>query len=206
MNTDSMENSTGACRIDISDDDVLDAMKEIPGYLDITPGDFKEVYRFACQHALNRLTRTVMAHEIMTRDVVSVGLDTKLSDVASTMAAHGISGVPVLTGEGTVAGVISEKDFLAVLGAGEFRNFMGIVAECLASKGCLVAPVRAKLARDVMSSPPVTVRADTRVVEIMDLFARRKINRVPVTDPEGHLLGIVSRADVMRTPFVGEGK
>ena len=44
---------------DISDDDIFKAMKEIPGYLDITPGDFKDLYRFAYKQAIERLTRSV---------------------------------------------------------------------------------------------------------------------------------------------------
>jgi CBS-domain-containing membrane protein len=36
-------------RYDLSDEDIYEAMKEIPGYLDITPGDFKELYQIACR-------------------------------------------------------------------------------------------------------------------------------------------------------------
>ena len=58
--------------IDLKDEDIFEAMKAIPGYLDITPGDFKEVYRLAYPHALERLSRAVTAREIMTREVVAV--------------------------------------------------------------------------------------------------------------------------------------
>jgi len=57
---------------DISDDDIFKAMKDISGYLDITPGDFKEIYRFAYQHAVDRLTHSLTAREVMTTDVVFV--------------------------------------------------------------------------------------------------------------------------------------
>ena len=39
----------------MSDEDILDAMKSIPGYLDITPGDFKEIFRYAYRHAIERM-------------------------------------------------------------------------------------------------------------------------------------------------------
>jgi len=45
--------------LDISDDDIFAAMAEIPGYLDITPDDFKEVYLLALRHAVNRLRRSL---------------------------------------------------------------------------------------------------------------------------------------------------
>ena len=82
--------------IEIKDEDILEAMRAIPGYLDITPGDFKEVYRLAFQHALERLSRAVTAAEIMTTDVVAVNPDTPVAEVAAAMGRRGVSGVPVV--------------------------------------------------------------------------------------------------------------
>ena len=47
--------------IDLTETDVLEAMKEIPGYLDITPRDFKEIYSLAYRQARSRLFREVTA-------------------------------------------------------------------------------------------------------------------------------------------------
>ena len=80
--------------IEIKEEDILEAMRAIPGYLDITPGDFKEVYRLAFQHALERLSRAVTAAEIMTTDVVTVKPDTPVAEVAAAMGRRGVSGVP----------------------------------------------------------------------------------------------------------------
>ena len=80
--------------IEIKDEDILEAMRAIPGYLDITPGDFKEVYRLAFQHALERLSRAVTAAEIMTTDVVTVTPDTPVAEVAAAMGRRGVSGSP----------------------------------------------------------------------------------------------------------------
>ena len=88
--------------IDISDEDVYDAMKEIPGYLDITPGDFKEVYRRAYAHAVERLTRRALARDVMTIKVISVRKDTPLLEVARILGARGVAGVPVIDELGAV--------------------------------------------------------------------------------------------------------
>ncbi len=53
--------------IEISDDDIYEAMKNIQGYLDITPADLKEIYKFAYRHAFERLTSSVKAGNIMTK-------------------------------------------------------------------------------------------------------------------------------------------
>jgi CBS-domain-containing membrane protein len=64
--------------VDISDEDIYSAMKAIPGYLDITPGDFKEVFRLAYQHAIDRFARSVKAKDVMTRNVIYVTRKTPL--------------------------------------------------------------------------------------------------------------------------------
>jgi len=184
--------------IDLNEQDILEAMRAIPGYLDITPGDFREVYRLAFQHALERLSRDVTAGEIMTKDVVSVNPDTQLADVAAAMGRRGVSGVPVVDAELKVVGIISEKDFLSRLGVVEPRNFMSLVADCLMTKGCVALPIKVALAGDLMNSPAVTVAPDTPVRDIAALLTQHSINRVAVTDPNGRLLGLVSRGDIIK--------
>lgn len=191
--------------VDISDDDIFEAMRDISGYLDITPGDFKEVYLKAYRHAVMRLTRSVKAGDVMTRDVVFVREGTPLNDVAELMAVRKISGLPVVDDAGQVVGVISEKDFLAAMGRGQTDTLMAVVAQCLVGKGCLVAPYRAKFARDMMTSPAVTVVSDTPILEVAGILSERRINRVPVVDADGLLVGIVSRADILKSSFFPEG-
>lgn len=185
--------------LDIADEDILEAMKEIEGYLDITYSDFKVLYRFASRHSLERLKHFVKAKDIMTKEVISAKRDTPIQDVAEAMASHGISGVPILENDGEVTGIISEKDFLIRMGSETARSCMDIIANCLKNKGCIAVPLRQKNAEEIMTSPAITVSEDTSVSEIMNIFTARNINRVPVLNQEKKLAGIVSRADVLRT-------
>jgi len=188
--------------IEISDDDIYEAMKNISGYLDITPADLKEIYKFAYRHAWERITQSVKAHDIMTKQVFSVKKDTPLKEVAELMAEKSVSGIPVIEEDGKVAGIISEKDFLLHMCAGDKPHFMAVVAEFLSGKGCVTFPVRLQKAEDIMTSPAIIVREDATVVEISNIFFEKNINRVPVTDREGKLLGIVSRADIVRALLI----
>ena len=194
-----IENDQQKYLIDISDDDVLQAMKKLGGYVDITFGDFKELYHIACSHALNRLMHSVRARDIMTKKVVSVQTQDQSVEIAERMANHNVSGIPVLDDEGQVVGIISENDFLSRMGDREVTSFMSIVARCLQQKGCLAVSVSKQKAEDIMTSPVVTVSEDTPVSEIVQIFAEKKINRVPVTSGDGKLIGIVSRADTLQT-------
>ena len=186
---------------EISDKDIYQAMKDIPGYLDITPGDFKELYRVAYRHSIKRIAKSIKAGDIMTGEVVSVKRETPLREVAKLMAAQGVSGVPVIEEDRRVAGVISEKDFLTRMGARNTKTFMGVVSKCLKGSGCVALSIKAKNAEDIMTAPSISVNEDTTLLDITNIFSEKKINRVPVVDLNNHLIGIVSRADIVEAPL-----
>ncbi len=188
---------------DLTEADIYEAMKEMSGYLDITPATFQEVYRLAFRLAVERLRREVLAESLMTRHVVSVRPETPLTEVAEVMGRANVSGVPVVAEDGRVLGVISERDFLKRLGSSA-PNFMSLVAACLKTKGCVAVNLKQQTAAELMSAPALTVRAETPMKEIAALFEAHQINRVPVADKEGRLLGIVSRGDLVRAARGGE--
>ena len=128
--------------IEIAETDILAAMKDIQGYIDISPGDFKEVFQVAYRHAVQRIRDSLRAADIMTRPVHCVGLEMDLVQAAAFMADKRISGAPVADAEGRIAGVVSEKDFLARMGLGKSVSFMQIIAHCLTNKGCMVTNLR----------------------------------------------------------------
>lgn len=188
-----------SCPLDLSDDDILKAMKDIVGYLDITPGDVKEIYKFAYNHAIKRLTSLVKAKDVMTRDVISVNTDTSLDKVADILNSHLISGVPVINDDKTVAGIISEKDFLFHLGNQRENTFMGVVVKCLRNEGCIAITMRKKKAGDIMKSPAITVNENSTIFEIAKVFSEKNINRTPVVDQSEKLIGIITRTDIVRS-------
>jgi len=110
-------------------------------------------------------------------------------------------GVPVVENEGKIIGVISEKDFLFRMGTKDTRSFMGILAHCLKSKGCIAISMREQKAEDIMTSPPIIVNEDTPISEITSIFTEKNINRVPVTDKADKLIGIVARANIAQASF-----
>jgi CBS domain-containing membrane protein len=184
--------------IELTEADILEAMKEIPGYLDITPRDFKEIYLLAYRRVLSRLFRETTAAAIMTGDVVVVSEETPLAEVAAVMGERGISGVPVVDQNGRVTGIISEKDFLTHMGVTGPKNFMTVVASCLSSKGCVALPIKKHLAKDIMTAPPVTLTGAATIPEIAALFNFRNINRAPVVNPDGTVIGIVTRGNLLQ--------
>jgi CBS domain-containing membrane protein len=187
----------------MTDADILEAMKSVSGYLDITPADFKELYRVAYRHAAERFARSVSARDIMTRNVVSVKPDDTLENVVGAMSANRISGVPVLDPAGKVLGIISGKDILSRLLGDDSGSLMALLYRCIRAEGCLCRSVRNLTAIEVMTSPAVTVRETASLAEIAELLAGRKINRLPVTDQDGRLQGILTRNDIVNATLRG---
>jgi len=199
LNEDVLNTAFGSCPVTMSDEDVLDAMKSIPGYLDITPGDFKEIFGYAYRQAVERIAHSHLAQDVMTVRVISVTSTTSLKETAATMAAHGVSGIPVIDERRSVVGVISEKDFLSHMGDKKAQSIMHVIAQCLSSNGCIAISMRTGQAKDIMTSPAHTVSETTSLIEIASVFAEKNINRVPVLDKNGLLAGIVTRADIFRS-------
>jgi CBS domain-containing protein len=137
--------------------------------------------------------------DVMTRTVVAVSPETPLKDVAALMVAKGISGVPVVDAAGTVVGVVSEADFVIKERGAEgvrHRLLARVFGESKQTKREL-AKIEATTAGEAMTSPAVTVEAADALKWAAEVMAGRKINRLPVVE-DGRLVGIVTRADVVR--------
>ena len=126
-------------------------------------------------------------HEVMTTDVATIAAETPLRDVASLFTVRGISGAPVVDGEGRVLGVVSEADVIRVADGGVRRP-----RRSLRRTRFLPGTAGAE-----MTSPPVTVTPDRRVADAAALMLERRVNRLPVI-ADDRLVGIVTRADLVR--------
>jgi CBS domain-containing protein len=135
--------------------------------------------------------------DVMTTDVITVRPETPLREVASLLAADRISGVPVVDAAGTLLGVVSEADILYK----ERRRDdpRGVVARVLGP----VSPedslkLEARTAVEAMTAPALTVRQDATVSAAAGVMLDEGVNRLPVVARDGSLIGIVTRADLVR--------
>lgn len=138
--------------------------------------------------------------DVMTRSVLSVGPDTPLKDVARVLIDKRISGLPVVDDEAHVLGVVSEGDLLVKeqkSTAVHHRPLARVFGESEETKH-LLAKAEARTAGDSMSSPAITIEPDASVQTAATLMIAHKVNRLPVIE-DGKLVGIVTRADVIRT-------
>jgi CBS-domain-containing membrane protein len=139
--------------------------------------------------------------DVMTREVVTVDEQESFKELAALMAECRVSALPVLDEGGRVVGVVSEADLLLKEefpeGPAGGRLFQG-----------RHRMERAKAAGDtaveLMTAPAITIGPDATLAEAARMLQRHQIKRLPVVDPAGPLLGIVSRADLLKVFLRGD--
>ncbi len=139
------------------------------------------------------------AKDVMTRNVASVGPDASVGDVANVLLERGVSAVPVLDGEKLV-GIVSEGDLIrrAEIGTAERpRSWWLRLFTDSATLAKEFTKSHAEQVRDVMTEDVATVAEETPLAVVAGILERKRIKRVPVMR-DGRLVGIVSRADLIR--------
>jgi len=139
------------------------------------------------------------ARDLMTTSVVTLSPDTPVREVARVLAGHGISGAPVVDAAGRLLGIVTEGDLIRRLAAPEDRPRSWILDLFLPAPGQAThyARTHGRRARDVMTTDLVTVDEDAPVERVANLLEQRRVRRLPVVR-DGRLVGIVSRADLLR--------
>jgi CBS domain-containing protein len=134
--------------------------------------------------------------DVMTIRVVSVKRGTSFREMATALRENRVSAFPVLDDDGKVIGVVSEADLLTkqALGGG-YDGMPGMITGLLRRQE--QGKARGTTAADLMTHPAVTISPDAAVEDAARLMYRKKIKRLPVVDSDGHLIGILSRADVL---------
>ena len=134
--------------------------------------------------------------DVMTTRVVSVTKYASFRTMAAALREHRVSAFPVLDDDGKVIGVVSEADMLAKEALeSEPEGMPGMITGMLRRKEYEKA--RGTTAGDLMTSPAVTVTPDDTIQRAARLMYARKVKRLPVVDANGHLVGIIGRADLL---------
>lgn len=136
--------------------------------------------------------------DVMARPVVSVSPQTPLAEVVELLLRADVKALPVVDPEGAVIGIITGGDLLR---RGVLRLRLGLKREL--DPALLQARVRdlargRQVARDVMTHPVHTVGPELDLAATMRVMATRGVKRLPVVEHGRRLVGIVSRADVLR--------
>jgi len=143
----------------------------------------------------------MIVKDIMNTAVKTATTDTQIKDIASIMCLNKISGVPVIDSNNKLCGVLSEKDILRamfpdvaqIMQEGAKPDFESIEADY---KGVL-----GKKVGDLMTQTVASVTPDMPLLKAASMMCIKQIRRIPVTDADGTLVGIISIGDVHKAIF-----
>lgn len=123
------------------------------------------------------------AKDIMTSKMIVAKEGMNIEDAVKLLVNNRITGLPVVDGQGKMIGILSEYDIIARVGKEE--------------------KIEPSLFKDRIpfSTTVETVVEDTPLNEVLDRFIQLKCRRLPVLDSKGHLVGIISRRDVMKVLY-----
>lgn len=135
--------------------------------------------------------------DLMTKKVITVRPKTPSSEVAKIILEKKISGLPVLDKK-KVVGVISEKDLLISI----FPSMTDLIyhpkmKEWRSIEQKIKTISKMKVS-DLMSKPPIVIQEDKEVAEAMAKMILSRIQRLPVLDEKGRLVGIITRGDIFK--------
>ena len=157
----------------------------------------------------------VQVKDIMTPKPVTVRVDSPIREAAGLLRKYHIGGLPVMDGD-RVAGIVTETDIISLLDTGSLSSDLWLPSPL----EVIEVPVREFInwektkraltdigdreVRRVMSSPAVTIDEESDIADAASLMLRERIARLPVIR-NGRLIGIVTRADIVRGIGEGEG-
>jgi IMP dehydrogenase len=127
----------------------------------------------SAEQEVAEVRRVKESEQLIERKVLSVGPETSVAEVERLMAEHGIGGVPVVE-EGRIVGIVSRRDVRAIA----------------SRRG-------SESVRAIMTREPITAREDISMEQALETMYTNKVERLPVVDDRGHLIGIITMQDVL---------
>jgi CBS-domain-containing membrane protein len=142
---------------------------------------------------------------IMIKEVISVGPQTKIIDVSKKLMEYGFHAIPVIDEKEQLVGIITESDFfikdlpeiylpsyISFLKRAEFANKISKTHQKETQK------LLKTQARDIMTSECITLKPTNEINELLKIFKEKRIHSVPIVNEENRLLGIVTQADIIK--------
>lgn len=143
----------------------------------------------------------MLVRDIMTRSPRTVSPDTRLQEVASIMCLYRIPALPVIDDDGELVGNVSEMDLL--------RNLFPSMEDIMTGSAVLEiekmmpnysASMQQRVS-SIMVKNPVSVSPEQHVLKAAAKMTSHRFRRIPVTDQDNKLVGVMSLGDVHKAIF-----
>lgn len=183
-------------------EDYINAMKEFDTYIDITVEDLMQLHNRAELYAHMRAKEGIRVAELMSKPVTTIRPDCTLADAAQLLVTRRISGLPVVDDQERLVGVVTEADFLQALGVPGHQPTHSIwhTLESMFSHHVEIKEPEGCVA-DLMVTDVITVTPEQRLHDVLEVLKKNRIKRVIVCDEAHHVVGMITRSDLVRIFF-----
>ena len=150
------------------------------------------------------------AHDIMTREVITVTPDTDITQATRILLENHINGLPVVDENQRLVGIVCQSDLIAQQKRIPLPSLFTLLDGYISLTSAKqfekeVQKIAATRVEQAMTSKPVTVGPKTSLEDIASLMVEKKLHTLPVVD-EGKLVGIIGKEDMLRTLMAGNEK
>ena len=151
---------------------------------------------------MKKLLKTSVA-EFMSKKVIAVYEDENIKDLFKLMDKHDILGVPVIDADEKVIGIVTEGDLIehfTTLKPPRSINLLGslLYLDDIKKFNENLKDHCAETVKDIMKTEVITIESSSVLLDVINLMSEKQINRLPVIDGKGKLIGIITRSDVVR--------
>ena len=145
-----------------------------------------------------------LVKDIMVREVINIQKDASVEELSELLVKNKISGVPVIDSDGKLAGIATEGDLIIKDSDLHFPRYFKLLDSIIYLESLNKFKKNLKKflgtkVEDVMTAEIRTIKEETPVGEAANMMIKYNINRVPVLDSKDELVGIVTRADIVKS-------
>jgi CBS domain-containing protein len=152
---------------------------------DVTDGRLKSTIGFE-----------MLVQDVMTREVISIPKYENIMHVANILSEKNISGLPVVDKERHVIGIVTQADILSMVGVRKENTLKDLLRHLLGEQ--LPERRMGEYVGDIMTSSVDTIKPHATIAEATRIMDERRIRRLPVVDDNNVLIGIITRADILK--------
>lgn len=138
----------------------------------------------------------MLVKDVMTSNVISVSKYDSIVKVGNLLAEKNISGLPVVDKENKVLGIVAQADILSMVGLGREHTLKDLLKFMLGER--MPEKKMGDIVGDIMTSSVATIGPEANVAEAVRIMDDKKIRRLVVVDGTNTLIGILSRADILK--------
>ncbi len=147
-------------------------------------------------HIKSAMGREMHVEDVMTKDVLSVKKFESIVRVANILSEKNISGLPVVDNDNKVVGIITQADILSIVGVSKDHTLKDLMKYMLGEK--LPERKMGDIVGDIMTTPVATIRPAANIAAAVQQMEEKKIRRLCVVDEKNRLIGLITRADILR--------